>query len=300
MQEQENQTQSKAAADLPMSVTLQGNEPYFGEFSMDAETVMEKLGIKRSRLRQISGFELRVGRKRVERYIKPFYRSEDVDSYLSWTRQTATHKKSSEALQSAARELSELKDDLLSACMPEYILKIKELESVFRDSLHHFKDQQCDLRRQQIKSLLKLRLYLQQQAEQVRDYLAEEYSQKTKVAESVARLAHSIESTNTYLATELAKIRAELLQLNQATAGSIEQVEQTVMTVKNEICQRLIKQAKELVPDTVKRYPGSRPTNPGPQEVAKKKMADFTRKQPTIKKPAVSRVKYGIRKKSKP
>lgn len=94
------------ANQLPLSVWLKGDEPYFSEFSLDAEEVMEQLGIKRSRLRQISGNELRVGRKRVERYIRPFYRPDDVEKYLNWTRATASHQKSSQMLNSAAEKLS--------------------------------------------------------------------------------------------------------------------------------------------------------------------------------------------------
>ena len=90
---------------LPLSIWLRGDEPYFEEFSLDADEVMSQLGIKRSRLRQISGQELRVGRKRVERYIKPFYRPKDVEDYLGWTRATASHQKSSLILNSAADNL---------------------------------------------------------------------------------------------------------------------------------------------------------------------------------------------------
>jgi hypothetical protein len=60
-----------ATNDFPMIVWLRGDEPWFSQFDMDAEAVMSALGIKRSRLTQISGKELRVGRVRMDRYIRP-------------------------------------------------------------------------------------------------------------------------------------------------------------------------------------------------------------------------------------
>jgi hypothetical protein len=95
----------KNSDELPMIVWLRGDEAWYPEFNLDADAVMAKLGIKRSRLTQISGKELRVGRVRVDRYIKPVYRDEDVESYKAWTRTTASHQKSSAALKDAALAL---------------------------------------------------------------------------------------------------------------------------------------------------------------------------------------------------
>jgi hypothetical protein len=87
--------------DFPMVVWLRGDEPWFSEFDMDADATMNALSIKRSRLTQIAGKELRVGRVRVDRYIRPVFRSIDVEHYLNQTRATATHQKSSDAINSA-------------------------------------------------------------------------------------------------------------------------------------------------------------------------------------------------------
>jgi len=91
--------------ELPMIVWLRGDEPWVEEFNLDAEQAMSLLGIKRSRLTQISGRELRVGRIRMDRYIRPVYRQQDIVEYLSWTRATATHMKSSNMIQEAASNL---------------------------------------------------------------------------------------------------------------------------------------------------------------------------------------------------
>src|SRR5690606_25392082 len=93
------------ADDLPMIVWLRGDESYVSDFNISADDAMKALGIKRSRLTQISGKELRVGRIRVDRYIRPVYRQADIDAYLEWTRPTATHIKSSDVLLQAATEL---------------------------------------------------------------------------------------------------------------------------------------------------------------------------------------------------
>ena len=93
--------------ELPMIVWLQGDEPNFDSFALNAAQTMELIGIKRSRLTQISGKELRVGRKREGRYIKPYYRKEDIEAYKEWTRATASHSKSSNLLEDAAKKLAD-------------------------------------------------------------------------------------------------------------------------------------------------------------------------------------------------
>jgi hypothetical protein len=88
-----------------MVIWLRGDEPYCTEFTLEADAVMEKLGIRRTRLTQISGRELRVGRIRKGRYIVPVYRPIDVMEYQSWTRASVTHVKSSSVVQEAADSL---------------------------------------------------------------------------------------------------------------------------------------------------------------------------------------------------
>ena len=90
---------------LPMVVWLTGNEPYFNDFCLDADAVMERLGLKRSRLTQLSGKELRVGRAKMGRYIRPMYRDCDVEAYMAWVKPTASHKKSSSVIEEAVQHL---------------------------------------------------------------------------------------------------------------------------------------------------------------------------------------------------
>ena len=81
-----------------MVVWLRGDEPHFADFSVDADGAMAELGIRRSRLTQISGRELRVGKKRLDRYIRPCFRPEDIAAYKTFTRATVSHMKSSQVL----------------------------------------------------------------------------------------------------------------------------------------------------------------------------------------------------------
>jgi methyl-accepting chemotaxis protein len=113
--------------DFPMIVWLRGEEPWFTQFDMDADAVMSALGIKRSRLTQISGKELRVGRVRMDRYIRPVYRSLDVEQYLKWTRATASHQKSSDAIKLAVDQLQLQSESIQNT--------LQSLTSSFTDSL---------------------------------------------------------------------------------------------------------------------------------------------------------------------
>lgn len=98
---------------LPMILVLRGDEAIIDDFSYDADQAMEFLGIKRSRLTQISGRELRVARIRRDRYIRPVYREADLRDYMDWTRATATHVSSSKAIEQAVESLDDRFNDVL-------------------------------------------------------------------------------------------------------------------------------------------------------------------------------------------
>ena len=113
MTHQQDTPQPQAADSvLPMVVWLHHGDSLRDTFTMDADAVMDELGIKRSRLTQISGKDLRVGRLRIDKYTKPFYRPEDVAEYKTWTRATASHQKSALAIDSALARLDQQVEDL--------------------------------------------------------------------------------------------------------------------------------------------------------------------------------------------
>jgi DNA repair exonuclease SbcCD ATPase subunit len=93
--------------ELPLVVFLRGDEDCFEDFSWSADKVMDVLNIKRSRLNQLSGRELRVGKKKMDRYIRPVYRPCDVYNYLEWTRPTASHQRSSKIMDEARKKLED-------------------------------------------------------------------------------------------------------------------------------------------------------------------------------------------------
>lgn len=151
--------------DLPMLVWLRGDEPYFNEFSWDAEKVMETLGIKRSRLNQISGKDLRVGRTRINSYIRPIFRPVDVEEYLEWTRPTASHKKSSVVLEEARQKLetrSEQLVDLFSSQTEDFA---KSFKTILQTKLNHqFLSQKHQLKRVQDRVSAPFRHFLKRQS----------------------------------------------------------------------------------------------------------------------------------------
>jgi chromosome segregation ATPase len=121
---------------LPMIINLRGDEDLVDEFNWDADQVMEFLGIKRSRLTQISGKELRVARIRRDRYLRPVYREADVRDYQEWTRATATHQSSSRAIEQAIDSLDDRFSDIL-VVLQEKLLQYEERStSLLKQQLH--------------------------------------------------------------------------------------------------------------------------------------------------------------------
>lgn len=111
---------------FPMVVWLRGDEPEVEEFSIDADRAMQLLAIKRTRLTQIAGRELRVARRRVDKYVRPFFRPVDVQAYLAWTRAPATQAHASQMLQQVMAKVSEDIQDL-SDTVTTHILQRKPL-----------------------------------------------------------------------------------------------------------------------------------------------------------------------------
>ena len=136
--------------ELPIDLSLDGSEPYFQEFCLGADDVMKRLGIKRSRLRQISGDQLRVGRKKVDRFIRPFYRICDVNNYLEWTRASASHLKSSKVIEESTRVFNQTWEEFTSQNFARWQkfedLLCTKIESLFQ-ALQEIKDNQVEMTR---------------------------------------------------------------------------------------------------------------------------------------------------------
>lgn len=119
-------TASQKDQTLPMILTLRGDEAVVDEFTFDTDQAMAYLGIKRSRLNQISGRELRVARIRRDRYIRPVFRECDLKDYLDWTRATATHLSSSKAIEQAVENLDDRFNDVLQVFNEKLLLVSQE------------------------------------------------------------------------------------------------------------------------------------------------------------------------------
>lgn len=128
--------------DLPMIVHLRGEESYFSQFSLSAEQVMAMLGVKRSRLTQISGRDLRVGKARIDHYLRPIFRPCDVEAYLDTVRPASTHKKSSEVLDQA-REKLEHETLRLSSILTESLRDQSDELRVYGQQLAQKQNQLC-------------------------------------------------------------------------------------------------------------------------------------------------------------
>lgn len=81
------------------------------EFDCNAEQAMEYLGIKRSRLTQISGNQLPCARIKVDRYIRPMYRWSDVRSYRERLQLSVSYSKSKQEVHEASSELTRIASD---------------------------------------------------------------------------------------------------------------------------------------------------------------------------------------------
>lgn len=128
-----NTIQDTGSSSLPMIVWLCGDEE---EFSLTAEDVMATLDIKRSRLTQISGRELRVGRRRVDRYLKPFYRPVDVHSYQEQTRAALTRQRSAAAVSSVAADIEARHKTMLQATTTQMTAAITAVSQTLQRTLN--------------------------------------------------------------------------------------------------------------------------------------------------------------------
>ena len=110
---------------------------------------MTELGIKRSRLNQISGHELRVGKRRIDRYMRPYYRRVDIMAYKDRTRSAVTKQQSSKALIEAAQLIEVRIKALLQSTDQQLQQTLNYSIRQLRSELMHFFLQQDGLKQQQ-------------------------------------------------------------------------------------------------------------------------------------------------------
>ena len=172
--------------DLPMIVWLVGTEPWFSEFSLEADHVMASLGIKRTRLTQIAGRELRVGRVRRGRYISPVFRPEDVEQYLNWSRAPSTHIKSSTMLSEAADMLKEQAELLESQFLELKASMTSDFETGIRRAVLHSEEMSAASKTQIQRSFLQF-------SEQITDRFAVFSKRQDNFSQQFNQLTNAVE-----------------------------------------------------------------------------------------------------------
>jgi hypothetical protein len=185
---------------LPMIINLRGDEELVDEFNWDADQVMEFLGIKRSRLTQISGKELRVARIRRDRYLRPVYREADVRDYQEWTRATATHQSSSRAIEQAIDSLDDRFSDILI---------------VLQEKLLQYEDRSTDLLKRQLHKLNEAGFHrfqeLRDEVESQRSLGERQEKQQDRVLDSLVEQTAALTASQ----QELQELRAFLGSFHQ-------------------------------------------------------------------------------------
>ena len=194
--------------DLPIIVWLKGDEPYFSDFSWDANEVMKVLSIKRSRLNQISGKELRVGKARIDHYIRPIYRPCDVKHYLSWTRPTASHKRSSTIIEEARQKLEDKTDDLISKMSDSSKDALEDVKITIRNLLF----EQFGLITHQLKELSNT---LPEQLNALTSYIHTQLHLTTKSLSSVEEKTNNQEKKLDHIEYLFNELQKAILQLEQ-------------------------------------------------------------------------------------
>lgn len=106
---------------------LDPSSPEAQEFDCDAAEAMTYLGIKRSRLTQISGQSLVCARIKVDRYTRPMYRWSDVKAYHEQSKARVSYSKSTAVLETATQSL-ETKIAELETTLYQLQLSISEFK----------------------------------------------------------------------------------------------------------------------------------------------------------------------------
>ncbi len=214
---------------LPMIINLRGDEDLVDEFNWDADQVMEFLGIKRSRLTQISGKELRVARIRRDRYLRPVYRESDVRDYQEWTRATATHQSSSRAIEQAIDSLDDRFSDIL-VVLQEKLLQYEDRSTDLLKSQLHRLDEAAFARFQDLRDEADVHKTQgerqEKQQARVLDHLKEQN-------QSLVSAQHELQELRAFLASFHQDIRA-LLVAQQAVRRDVEEARSSLQAALEE------------------------------------------------------------------
>lgn len=203
------------SGEMPLIVQLKGDEHFFGDFDLSADQTMEILGIKRSRLNQISGKDLRVGRAKIDRYVRPIYRSIDVNEYLRWSRSSATQKKSQEVIDEATSKLLLKAEELASLLSQENGVLTKTLadhKKAFVSSLTEFSNKALS---SQSVSTRKIVSFLREETRTVKIKLDKHSETINQITEKI----HCINNTQKLMNENHHKQSSELMHIKEGISS---------------------------------------------------------------------------------
>lgn len=237
-------TSPDANGELPMVVWLRGDEPHAADFSLTADDAMRALDIKRSRLTQISGHELRVGRMRVDRYVRPLYRPADVESYKQWTRSTVTHQRTSSIIHDAAASLESqakvISDRLQGTLMESASVMADRLSahegriaSIQSEIVRFLRDDMVGLRNEMIDTAERRHASIRDRLDRLETALAPLSSMLARLETS----AGSLEGVNATCEQTMAGIRV-LRESQQRFAGEVARVLGLILEYQRDADQR--------------------------------------------------------------
>ena len=190
----QTQRQGATPEDLPMMIYLRGDEDIVDSFCIGAEEAMDILGIKRSRLTQISGKELRVGRLRIGRYVRPVFRKEDIEAYKQWTRPTASHKASSYALEEAGIKVIDNIKDQLHTSNRDLIGKVEASSQRLRKNLKENSLKQDQLNNRILNEQTRAKQLLTSQISNLKKSLQAFDEKNTDTSSKIEKILFSIEA----------------------------------------------------------------------------------------------------------
>ena len=122
---------------------LEAHDPRAQEFNCNAQEAMEALGIKRSRLTQISGQTLPCARIKIGRYQRPMYRKKDLEQYIAHLRIPASRAQTSHIIERGVLQLQECAEKLTASLSQESGILSQTLEKslegfyAHQESKHH-------------------------------------------------------------------------------------------------------------------------------------------------------------------
>jgi methyl-accepting chemotaxis protein len=236
--------------ELPLVVWLRGDESYADEFTVDAAEAMGFLNIKRSRLTQISGTQLRVARIRMGQHIRPLYRQKDLDDYANVTRAPASHQKSAKLVNETIEKWQDTVDEIIrstSQCLNHLGEEIRSQNKNFQEKIvkTHARDlgkfaAELTAVSQRVDLLVESAAHYQQAFhKKASDLMA----QVDRSNQSVEPLGHDVAGLKRSL---------RLLQqdVNQNAMAAIAHHEESLLTMKLLHCaiQTLLQKAAEAVP----------------------------------------------------